>query len=213
MPFSIQMIGTGTTITEFYGIPNLNDTFTFEEGGLPLAEGTHTGTNTLITNNFGSFVDSDTSSIFFFALQGNVQIAYVVNSVTISSDIYPSGLIELRGPIIQPEDVIELTIISRYPPPPPVQTYYEYTVTSGATAEEACSASTTFTVYSYSFDADACSGDLNNWACYPLGSESMFLDSELTIECGNGFYASEYQTGVKGVYEFAGAMSNFTICE
>ena len=89
---------------------------------------------------------------------------------------------------------------------------YEYVVSSGATAEEACTGTTTFTVYSTPFNAEACAGDLNNWACYPLLTESMFLDSGLTIECGNGFYASEYQPGIKGVYDFQGGMESFNNC-
>ena len=94
----------------------------------------------------------------------------------------------------------------------PAPSYFQFTVTSGATAQDACGSSVTFTIYTYPFDDSACSADLSGWACMPQNTESAFIDPELTIEIGNGFYASEYQTGVVGSYEFAGAFSNWSIC-
>jgi len=90
--------------------------------------------------------------------------------------------------------------------------YVQFTVTSGTTAEEACSGITSFSIYTQPFDDSACSGDLNGWACMPQGTQGAFLDPEQTIEIPNGFYACEFQTGVIGVYEYNGAFGNWSIC-
>ena len=100
-------------------------------------------------------------------------------------------------------------IVSSTPIPP---SYFQFTVTSGATAQDACGSSVTFTIYTELFDDSACSADLSAWACMPQGTYGACLDPQCNEEIPNGFYASEFQPGVIGVYEYNGAFSNWSIC-
>ena len=90
--------------------------------------------------------------------------------------------------------------------------YVQFTVTSGTTAEEACASTNSFIIYTQPFDDSACSDDLSGWACLPQDTQGASLDPDGTIDLPNGFYASEFQPGVIGVYEYDGDFGNWSIC-
>lgn len=212
--FSIQMVGTGATITQLYGQPNLDSTFTLTGGSLPFQGGvTYTGTHIGVNNNIDEYFGLNQGSIFMFLLDGYASISYSINGSEISNLNYSSGVVELKGPIVQSSDDITIVVTSLEPAPPtPPVTYFSFVVTSGATSGDSCSEVTTFTIYTDPYDDSACSGDLNAWACMPILTQGAFLDSGLTQEIPNGFYTSEYQTGVFGTYEYNGAFDNWSIC-
>jgi hypothetical protein len=107
MSFSITNNSANAVVTLIESLSSTYGTFTITSGSFPLFSGqTVSGTNTEINNGKGS----PEGSILLFLQQGNAQIEYYLNGNLISANDYSSGLIELKGPIIQSGDVVGINV-------------------------------------------------------------------------------------------------------
>ena len=107
------VIGFIDTLSSTYG------SFSVTGGTFPLfSGGTITGSNTEINNGKGS----PEGSILLFLQQGDAKITYTQNSVVISEDIYSSGVIEIKSPIVLSSDVISLEVEDVEATPTPTNT-------------------------------------------------------------------------------------------
>jgi hypothetical protein len=107
MSFSITNNSANAVITLIESLSSSYGTFTVTSGSFPLFSGqTVSGTNTEINNGKGS----PEGSILLFLQQGNAQIEFYVNGNLISANDYSSGMIELKGPILQSGDTIGINV-------------------------------------------------------------------------------------------------------
>lgn len=107
MSFSITNNSANAVVTKIETLSSTYGSFTVTSGSFPLLSGdTISGTNTEINNQKGS----PDGSILLMLVSGNAQIEYYLNGVLISANDYSSGLIEIKGPIIQPGDVITINV-------------------------------------------------------------------------------------------------------
>lgn len=107
MGFSITNNSATAVITSIGALSSTYGSFTVTSGTFPLFSGqTVSGTNTEINNDMGS----PEGSIQLFLLNGDAQIEYYVNGNLISANDYSSGIIELKGPILQAGDTIGINV-------------------------------------------------------------------------------------------------------
>jgi hypothetical protein len=107
------VIGFIDTLSSTYG------SFSVTGGTFPLfSGGTITGSNTEINNGKGS----PEGSILLFLQKGDAKIKYTKNSVVVSENIYSSSVVEIKGSIILPSDVISLEVKDVEPTPTPTNT-------------------------------------------------------------------------------------------
>jgi hypothetical protein len=120
--FTLQMQATGATITQLFGNPNLNSTFTITGGSLPLEFGeTISGTHTGVDNNIDEYFGLNQGSVFMFMLNNNAVVRYSVNGTLYVNQVFGSGTIELLGPIVGSADTISIDVrpITPYDIPTP----------------------------------------------------------------------------------------------
>ena len=107
MSFSITNNSADAVVTKIETLSTAYGSFTVTSGSFPLLSGdTISGTNTEINNGKGS----PEGSILLFLVKGNAQIEYYLNGILISANDYSSGLIEIKGPIIQPGDTVSINV-------------------------------------------------------------------------------------------------------
>jgi len=124
--FTLQMQATGATITQLFGNPNLNSTFTITGGSLPLEFGeTISGTHTGVDNNIDEYFGLNQGSVFMFMLNNNAVVRYSVNGTLYVNQAFGSGTIELVGPIVGSADTISIDVrpITAYDIPTPALWY------------------------------------------------------------------------------------------
>lgn len=124
--FTLQMQATGATITQLFGNPNLNNTFTITGGSLPLEFGeTITGTHTGVDNNIDDYFGLNQGSVFMFMLNNNAVVRYSVNGTLYVNQAFGSGTIELVGPIVSSADTISIDVrpLTAYDIPTPTLWY------------------------------------------------------------------------------------------
>lgn len=107
MSFQITNNSANAVVTKIEALSSTYGSFTVTSGSFPLLSGdTIGGTNTEINNGKGS----PEGSILLFLEQGNAQIEFYVNGILISANDYASGMIEIKGPILQSGDTISISI-------------------------------------------------------------------------------------------------------
>lgn len=144
MSFSITNNSADAVVTKIETLSTAYGSFTVTSGSFPLLSGdTISGTNTQINNGMGS----PEGSILLFLVKGNAQIEYYLNGNLISANDYSSGLIEIKGPIIQPGDTVTINVdeaVLPVPSPTPSSTP-AVTVTPTATVTQTPSTTPTMT--------------------------------------------------------------------
>lgn len=122
MSFQITNNSANAVVTKIETLSSTYGSLTISSGSFPLLSGdTISGTNTEINNGKGS----PEGSILLFLEQGNAQIEYYLNGILISALDYSSGLIEIKGPIVQAGDTIVINVdeaILPVPSPTPSST-------------------------------------------------------------------------------------------
>jgi hypothetical protein len=109
--FTLQMQATGATITQLFGNPNLNSTFTITGGSLPLEFGeTISGTHTGVDNNIDDYFGLNQGSVFMFMLNKSAIVRYSINGTLYVNQTFGSGTIELVGPIVNSADTISIDV-------------------------------------------------------------------------------------------------------
>lgn len=107
MSFSIKNNSANSVISAISTLSSSYGSLSVTGGTFPLLSGdTITGTNTEINNQKGS----PDGSILLFILEGNAQIEVYINSVLFSALSYSSGNAEIKIPILQSFDSLEIFV-------------------------------------------------------------------------------------------------------